>query len=120
VNFIDPSGLQKECTQKKCGQTWGECYTKCINTLAPGFTEFFVGSQIASNAPYTVVVRPGDQGRLIAREAPHAIKLLYPRAWQAAATASEIIRPIQAVAFSYVAGASYGCMISCLMNASNY
>jgi len=113
VNFVDPSGLQSN-------QSWAQCYTNCINTLAPGFSQFFVGSQLAGNLPYDVVVRLGPEGNLIVREVPHAISLLYPRAWQAAATVSNIVRPVQAVTFSWVAGASYGCMLSCALDNCNY
>ncbi len=121
VNFIDPFGLEKQCTpEKQCSQGWAECYTNCINTFAPGFPQLFVGSQIASNLPYELVIQPGSGGGLIVQEVPSAISVLYPKVWQAAAGVSKVVRPIQAVGFSYVAGASYGCMISCVTNTCNY
>jgi len=100
--------------------SWAQCYTNCISTLAPGFTDFFVGSQIVSNAPYTLVIRPTAQGNLLVREIPNAISILLPKAWKVIATISRTIRPVQAVTFSWVAGASYGCMISCTLNTCNY
>jgi RHS repeat-associated protein len=135
VNWVDPYGLQAlggarsgdttgrgttECGQKQCNQQWADCYTNCINALAPGFTEFFVGSQIAVNAPYNLVVRPGPGGRLIFRLLPHPIVLFYPRLWQAAATVSRVATPIQGVGFAWVGGVSYGCMISCMLDPCNY
>jgi RHS repeat-associated protein len=116
INWNDPHGLRKRC----CFQTWAECYTNCIDILAPGFTEFFVGSQIAVNLPYDLVVIPGKDGRLIVREVPHAISLIYPKAWTALTTISKIVRPVQAVYFSWVAGASYGCMFRCLIDPCSY
>ena len=83
-------------------------YYNCINTLAPGFTQFFWGSQIAVNAPYEVVVEQNARGTLVFRSVPHLIKELYPRAWQAGANVSKVARYVQVVVFPYVAGVSYG------------
>jgi hypothetical protein len=135
VNWIDLLGLQVEegmqskkagvenanqCGQNRCNQGWADCYTNCINTLAPGLTEFFVGSQVAVNAPYNPVIRPGPGGQLTFRLLPHPVASLYPRLWQAGATVSEIAKPIQGAALSWAAGVSYGCMISCLLDPCSY
>lgn len=49
LSFMDPLGLAPQSCgpcdpagRGGCGQSWIDCYTRCINTLAPGFTTFFV------------------------------------------------------------------------------
>lgn len=122
MNFVDPFGLEKQCAQdKQCSQGWAECYTNCINTFAPGFPQFFVGSQIASNLPYRLQITPGPTPwQVFVEEKPALLAKVFPKTWEATATVSRVVRPIQAVGFSYVAGASYGCMISCATNTCNY
>ena len=115
LNNIDANGLGGGC----CKQSWGTCYSKCLDKLAPGFSAFFAFSQIAVNAPYTLVAGQAG-GRLVFRQVPNAFSLVAPRAWQGLATFSDIVAPVQAVVFSYVAGVSYGCMIRCAIDCCSY
>jgi RHS repeat-associated protein len=119
LNFVDPLGMDK------CQQCWPDCYTNCLNTLAPGFTAFFVGSQLIGNAPYTIetgVRYPGQQ--IIFRETEsfqfRALRMMSPRAGRAVMAASRVTRTVQPIVFSWVAGVSYGCMFSCSLNRCNY
>ena len=115
--YVDPMGLMGHCD--KCVQDWAVCYTRCINTLAPGFTEFFIGSQITVNLPYRMHVKPIGE-KIIFRFKPHGIIRFFPRTWGFLARLSQKLRPVQAVVFSYVAGASYGCMIQCAIDRCSY
>ncbi|MEW6413226.1 MAG: RHS repeat-associated core domain-containing protein, partial [Candidatus Zixiibacteriota bacterium] len=140
ANYSDPTGMQpfhpsevdmewptsdsqdseEKCEEPKCDRSWGWCYTRCIGTLAPGFEGFFIGSQLLSNVPYTVKPLIVSPNRVIFVEKPHVFAKLLPRTWGLAAKVSKVARPIQAVAFSWVAGSSYGCMLSCALDPCSY
>ena len=116
---MDMLGLKANC-DKECNQSWTECYTNCINTLAPHFSDFFIGAQVLSNLPWTLSATPLSNYGVLIEEVPSGLFYLSRSAWTRFAAISRIIRPIQNVVFSYVAGASYGCMISCGLNKCNY
>ncbi|MCI0615447.1 RHS repeat-associated core domain-containing protein, partial [bacterium] len=107
INLFDPDGL------KCCNRSFAECHNRCFNRFAPGFLEFFIGSQIASNAPHRLVVEPNARGtRIIVRETLHPLAKLFPRTFRVAATISKKVRPIQAVGLGYAGGVALGCVIT--------
>jgi hypothetical protein len=103
-----------------CDRSWGWCYTRCIETLAPGFDEFFIGSQILSNAPWEITWGFTNTGKIFFFEEPHVLEVVAPKTIRVMTRISRVVRPIQAVAFSWVTGASYGCMLSCALDPCSY
>ncbi|MCI0692222.1 RHS repeat-associated core domain-containing protein [candidate division KSB1 bacterium] len=111
INLFDPDGL------KCCNRSFAKRHDRCFNRFAPGFLEFFIGAQIASNAPYRLEIKPNSRGTgIIARETLHPLAKLYPGTFRVAATISKIVRPIQAVGLGYTGGVALGCVITCLNN----
>jgi RHS repeat-associated protein len=120
IAFTDPLGLAK------CGQCfWAKCYANCLDTLAPGFSDFFITTQLFGNVPYTIEVGlryPGEQLIFREVESPQFRQLKYsaPRAGRAVKMTSRIARAAQRIVFPWVVGVSYGCMMSCSLDKCNY
>ena len=118
INRIDPMGLQEKCKQDQCNRTWDQCYTNCINTLAPiNPWTVFTNVTLYGNALYylgggtTTISIAGKTIVLV--ESP---LVLAP----ALVAASEVLYVAGGVYLSWVAGSSIGCMISCSINPCNY
>ena len=135
INYIDPYGLNTITTHgekpsddggncadndKGCDQSWAMCYTKCIELLAPYREKFVVGTQIAVNAPYTIWVVPITPDRVEFFSVAHRWTKLYPRPGSFAMKLSRVLTPIQAIGYAWIAGSSYGCMISCGLDKCSY
>jgi RHS repeat-associated protein len=115
INTVDLDG------RAQGSQTWDQCFTNCIHTLAPGFRIFFIASQLAVNAPYEIVVEANRQGTgVVIRTYASGLALISPKLWRVAAALSRVVAPIQAAIFSYTAGVSYGCIISCAIDTCSY
>jgi RHS repeat-associated protein len=126
VNFVDPLGLQTQCSQSQCNQSWAQCYANCINTLAPGFGTIFIGTNIVGSASFSaadkVLITIGS-GKI---PPPMGLQYLFTSLSSRALFQSialsigRVSFTVQAVYTAWTAGASYGCMISCAMNSCNY
>jgi RHS repeat-associated protein len=139
VNGVDPLGLQASSSikndnkgkqgssscknnEEKCHQSWLECYTNCINTLVPfnalsaavNFNVIANGGYYLSGGTTTITVY-GET--VLVYASPIALG-------GAAGTAAGIMGEFGAAGVvatpGWVAGSSYGCMMSCAMNKCNY
>lgn len=101
-----------------CTQSWTQCYTNCISTLVPinswtvftnvtlyGNILFYLGGGVTS------ITIAGEV--IVVMESPLVISSIL-------LTASEIVYAAGGVYLAWVAGSSYGCMISCALNQCNY
>ena len=116
IRFIDRWGLMKECG--KCG--WADCYSNCINKLAPGFSEIFLSTNVAGNVSLSVadevLFTLGD----IQIPQPTGISYLFPAVRGPAMLLGRAVFGIQAGYTAWTAGVSYGCMFSCTLDSCNY
>jgi RHS repeat-associated protein len=118
VNLIDPMGLES-CSQP-CKQSWLECYSKCLDTLFPNYKGILFGVGVGANTPWQIW--PDSTGT--PRPYPNPI-LTYPPVYSSGGKAvlqisKKVFVPAQAIGSSWLAGVSYGCMISCAQNPCNY
>jgi RHS repeat-associated protein len=121
----NPNGSKRDAAcqnENKCNKGWVDCYTNCINTLVPfdAFKTFVFSNMIANMGFYlsggvTSIVVAGET--VVIYEAPIVLT------GAAGATAGIIGEAGLAVAVGtagWVAGSSYGCMISCGIDKCSY
>jgi hypothetical protein len=126
VNWIDPMGLFGQQCSKSGSKSWVECYSNCVETLIPGLLEIIVATNIISNVAFSagdiVFFTLGDIAIPPPSNLQYLIKSAAGRAsfTKAAGVIGKAASNAGAMYAAWAAGASYGCMISCAMNASNY
>jgi RHS repeat-associated protein len=111
TRFSDPTGLK----------TWGCCYTRCLESLAPGwlYLVYFL-SNVLMNIPWTFWYQPVDWLRVRIYTYQAGWALLAPDLWAAMVALSWGAAILSTVIIGWVAGVSYGCMISCALDSDDW
>lgn len=124
LSFTDPLGLapsgsaggssansSSSCSGNNCNQSWLSCYTKCLDTLAPGASQLYLALNFASYATTGSAIYYADGIRV-------ATWSRIPGA--AGAAASRATGVALAVGMGWIGGVSVGCMLSCSIDQCSY
>jgi len=124
INRIDPTGLSSNdmSCKKDCNHSWADCYTNCLNTLVPfDALKSFIYSNMIANAGYflgggQITFTVGGKSVLV-YASPFVLR---GAAGTIAAATGDVGLYASAGITAWVAGVSYGCMISCSIDKCSY